>query len=298
MKLPLAVQRQEEQSNAMIEEIRQRQVAAAAGSEGEASNEPAQPAAPAAAPEPKQPEPPKEREDWKAQYCVLKGKYDAEVPRLIQQNRELKEELRSLRNTMQAAKAPVQDPAIPDPRAKFDPDLIDAVDRIAQQRAQEMVGPLAGAMQKSAYDRFVDKVAELVPDYQQIDLDPQFEVFMSEPDAFSGLTRQELLGDAASKMDAQRVVSFYRAFKSKVSGAVAPPVVPQAPQEPARQLPPVVPQQTGSPGAPAAKKVWTAAEVSAFYSAVSKGHYRGREAQASAIEDEIIAANREGRVRS
>lgn len=282
MDLPLAVRKQEEESNRLFEQM-QRALEAPPVVE-QVQQEPAQEEQPPTEPPP--PEPPKDREDWKFKYATLKGKYDAEVPRLHAQIRDLHEQMKALK-AQTAAPAATPEPI----EEEFDPKLVDAMKRIAEAKARELVEPVAASTQRAAFDRFVAYVRAAVPDQEQIDSDPQFDVFMSERDEFSGRTRQELLEDAVHAGDANRVIAFYRAFKSTVTGANPPPA------QPPRPAPPVTPPQSGVPGAPAPAKVYTRAEVAAFYSAVTKGHYRGREAEAEQIGAEVDRAFREGRVR-
>ena len=49
-------------------------------------------------------------------------------------------------------------------------------------------------------------------------------------------------------------------------------------------------------GAPAEKPVYTAAEITRFYTDVAAGRWRGRDAQRTAIDADIIQAQREGRI--
>jgi NADPH-dependent glutamate synthase beta subunit-like oxidoreductase len=51
------------------------------------------------------------------------------------------------------------------------------------------------------------------------------------------------------------------------------------------------PQQRSQP------KVWNDVDIRKFYSDLRRGVYRGREAEADAIDADIIRANAEGRVR-
>lgn len=49
-------------------------------------------------------------------------------------------------------------------------------------------------------------------------------------------------------------------------------------------------------GQPAEKPVYTAAEITKFYTDVAAGRWRGREQQQSAIDQDIMMAQREGRI--
>jgi hypothetical protein len=313
MRLPEAVRRQGEASDQLLEQYRKEgEVDVVAQADGpQATNDNAPPPAPQdTAPTegsaPQQPaaqapaqEPPKDRTDWKAKYHVLEGKYRAEVPRMAEEIRSLKAEIRELREKAQATPATPSTPPADDYRQKFDPELIDVIEKLAEQKAQALVGPVTQTVQKSAFEQFVDRVRKSVPDLDDIDAMHEFGDFMAERDVFSGRTRQDLLNEAAQGGDAERVIAFYDAFKSKLKGANPPPAEPPALayQPPAPPVAAVVPPQSGSPGAPAPAKIWTSSEIASFYASVTKGHYRGREAQVAQIEAEIRKAHMEGRIR-
>jgi hypothetical protein len=56
--------------------------------------------------------------------------------------------------------------------------------------------------------------------------------------------------------------------------------------------------KTAAPaGGPAEKPFFTTAQITQFYSAVNRGEYRGREDEQKQIENQIFAAQREGRIR-
>jgi hypothetical protein len=310
MKLPEAVRRQGEVSDQLLEQWRKErdQEGQPQGEQPAPDNAPTQPqdTAPTdgSAPQPhatNEPapsvEPPKDRTDWKAKYHVLDGKYRAEVPRMAEEIRGLKAEVRELREKQQTAPQ-VTPPAMADDyRQKFDPELVEMIERLAEQKAKQMVEPVTASVAKSSFDVFVDRVRSHVGNLDAIDSDPDFVGFMAQRDSFSGRSRQELLEDAVRAQDSERVVAFYDAFKSTVQGANPPPGVTTQTPPPAPPAAAVVPSQSGSPGAPAAAKVYTGGEIAAFYSAVTKGHYRGREALVNQIEADIRQAHMEGRVR-
>jgi hypothetical protein len=132
-------------------------------------------------------------------------------------------------------------------------------------------------------------------------------------DPFSGVVRQQLLNEAYAQGDAPRCASFFRAYLDQQQ--TAEPGLPSTPtaQTPAPAAPapaPAAGQPTlaefaapGRVGGPApvsaadGKRYWTQNEIKAFYRARVQGHFVGREAEASRLENDIIAAATEGRIR-
>jgi hypothetical protein len=78
------------------------------------------------------------------------------------------------------------------------------------------------------------------------------------------------------------------------------PAAPTAPPKPGLEslAAPGKARTSAQPNAPAEKQIITTADVNAFYDAVRKGYYNGREAEKNALEQELFAAQREGRVRA
>ncbi len=86
---------------------------------------------------------------------------------------------------------------------------------------------------------FEDRLAEVVPTYQQIDTDPRWHEWLSIVDPATGLVRQDLLNRHVSRFDAPRVAGMFSAFL-KDSGAApvsSPPVAPAASVAPANDAP-------------------------------------------------------------
>jgi hypothetical protein len=155
---------------------------------------------------------------------------------------------------------------------------------------------------------FFRRLGDAVPDYGTVNSDPRFHEWLLSPDPMTGIVRQTYLQDAQNSFDAQRAINIFLTFKQAfgasqqvVPAANAAPaqtnVVPmnsrQAELErqvaPGRRAP--APTPTGAQG-----RIWAPAEITAFYSDVRRGAFRGREADQRAIEADIFSAQREGRI--
>lgn len=295
-------------------------------------NPPAAPAAPAAAPpdnvtelHPDAPKP--ERTDWKQKYSVLKGKYDAEVPRLQGELRATQERLNSLEARLTAP------PAEPKPAApqatftqaeidEFGADLLDVIGRKAREIVQaeyvplvtslkqeissleQQVGTTSQRVRKQEQNEVFALLNREVQDWESINKDPAFAEWLDQLDPFAGRSRKTMMLEAFNANDARRVKAFFTGFLQE-NAAVRPDptVAPAAPAAPAattldlnQYVAPGTPKGGGQSGAPREKRTWTRPEISRFYSDVQKGHYRSRPEDKARIEADIVAATNDGRV--
>ena len=315
MAVPRQVQAQAERADQLIAEMQGNPTPANDPAQPSPTPEPQQdPQAstnqdPAHAPQPPAtPEPAKdERNDWKAKYLVLKGKYDSEVPRMSAEIRDLKGQLGNLQQQITTLKSnPAPDVNSGNTVASLndidlDPDMRAAIERVIEQRVsattqplQQQVRDLGQTEQDRNWNRFTGAVASEIPDYEAIDASPDFQAWVTDLDSFSGKSRADLLNEAIESMAAGRVIAIYRAFRAE-QGAPAPQ--PQGVVQPVPLANQVVPAPSGSSAPPPAQpKMISRKEVADFYADVTKGLYRGRETEAKQRQAEIEQAYREGRV--
>jgi hypothetical protein len=156
--------------------------------------------------------------------------------------------------------------------------------------------------QASAEQSFADKLTRAVPDWGRINDDPGFHEWLLTPDGMTGLQRQTYLADAEQSLDLQRVVSIFNAWKRE-SGAqttsVTPVPTPTATSNASKLEKQVAPgRASASVAAPSqrAEKQYSPADIAAFYKDKLQGKFKGREAEAIAIERDIFKAQGEGRV--
>jgi len=279
----------------------------------------APPVEPAPAPEPQpQPAPPATSDEtWEHKFRSLQGLFNKNVPELQGQVKTLTQRLEQALGALEAAKAAPkpQEPATQtvDPRdvENFGADLVDMVNRIAERRfgsvaqqveakfgeLQKMLGTveqrLEGTTQTvavTAEQAFFDKLTKQVPEWESINANPAFLAWLADSDPVYGVPRQRALDSAREQLDVGRIVSVFRAFAPATSSA---PVV-RNPVD--RQVSP----RAGAANAPAAapsQVMFSQKQISDFYNDVAKGKFRGREAEATAIEQSVNTAIAEGRVR-
>lgn len=261
------------------------------------------------------------REDWKAKYLTLQGKYDAEVPRLSTELKaanaritELTAEVSRLKAEIDskaapAPAAPTAEPGIeipPEIRELLGEDAAKAVQKIALDTARAQIAPVekkADAAAKTAEeieaeraaaerDRFLSTLRQQVPNYQEIDAREDWKAWLAEADPFSGRQRQALITAAVHALDHQRVANFFKAFMA--SAGIADPASPKpSPGVPAHLEEPA---PSGRPAAPTVtKKVWKKSEVTDAYKRIALGKLTREEA--ASLQAELVAAVRENRIK-
>lgn len=274
---------------------------------------------PPAAPEPVPTVPPVDN-----RYEVLKGKYNAEVPRLHEENNRLAKLMEvqeaELQRLRQAAQRPPEPPA-PLVTTKdsddFGADMVDMVHRVALDTITKALIPrinaevaeikakiatietgmvnVAQKQNMTAEDRFYEELTRQVSDWQEVNVNPQWLAWLGTFDDMLGGTRQQALDAAASELNVKRTVAIFNQFKKEHQVAAPQAATPPAPR-PAQQVSP--PRgATAAPAAQAPENIWTESSIKAFYRDVQMGRFRGRESEMQQIEADLDAAYSEGRIR-
>jgi hypothetical protein len=175
------------------------------------------------------------------------------------------------------------------------------VDQVAQHTQQ-----VGARVARSDQQSVLTQLADAVPNWEELNGDQGFLEWLDQVDPFSGYKRGALLNQAYKSHDGPRVVAFFSGYL-KEHAVVTPPAVPATPAAPT----PVQPQkrldQLVAPGTPktgaagtqdgSGKRVWSRAEIGSFYSDVQAGRFKGTPDQRKALEADIFAAQREGRIR-
>lgn len=249
--------------------------------------------------------------DYEQKYKTIQGMYNAEVPRLQSQNRSMESDLVALKEQVRALSQAAQQAAKPAAKQATDPkdieafgaDLIDMVQRQASAshaalrdefaaRITALEATVNGVSQKandSLESQFYASLRAMVPDWQQINTDERWLAWLGEEDPTFGLPRQAALERAHSIKDAGRVAALFVQFKN---------ALPKPKQESLDSQ--VAPTSTGAPTpttqAEAPRQRISQKFVQSFYREVAQNKYRGREAEAARIENEINLAAAEGRI--
>lgn len=271
---------------------------------------------------PPEPKPTPPAEDWEQKYKALQGKYNAEVPRMAGELREMKQQMQQLMNAQakpaEASKeeAPKKDVVSEQDLVDYGEDLVDFIRRIAKAEAasatatltpklETIQGQVQQSSQRQATNSVYSKLDTDVQDWREINKSAEFLDWLATMDPYAGDYRKNLLGQAFENGDAERVVAFFRGYKAERQ-AVAPTPTPATPApEPAQQPQVSLEQLAGPTGGPTQGSVntqpeqapnWTRGQIANFYNDVNAGVFAKDPDRKAQIEASIAAALREGRI--
>lgn len=295
---------------------------------------PATPPAQSTPPEPPQPQPPAPAQgdenltadQWRHRFLSMQGRYNQaaqSIGVLQEQLQELSDENMRMQQHVRTSVPQVPQPqALPsgltaEEVAAYGPELVDVIQRTARaalmpdlQNTQNSVRQVNQQVQRVTVGGVYQVLDQKIPDWRAINISPRFKSWCGSRDVYSGAVRGELLRSAFQAADAPRVLAFFKGFldEEQATGQLPDPSLqpqpPAAPRQAAMTLeqlaaPGRAKPATGdnNPGTPADKPIFTRDQIKAFYSAVRQNHYAGREPEKNALEQQIFAAQREGRVR-
>lgn len=258
---------------------------------------------------------------YEQRWRTLQGMYNAEVPRLHSQNRELAarvnelEKLLSSLNTQQPSQASVEK-LITDKDVEEYGDSIDVMRRVSREEAaayQSRINQLeqlvrnmqASVLPKveqlsqrqavSAEQVFWSELNSYVPDWRSINESQDFQSWLLEVDPLTGMARQTYLEDAQRNLDARRVANFFTSWSGNSGQSVAHSNRKASATQLEKQVAPGKGKATSA--APVAAQVtYSPTDIKTFFDEVRAGRYKGREAERDRIERDIFAAQREGRI--
>lgn len=263
-------------------------------------------------PTPTPTEPVVAEETWQQKYKTLKGMYDAEVPRLHADLRDLKAQVDNLRK---AAETKPVEPAKPKTAEKlvtdadveaFGSDLIEVQRKVAREVAAEFRGELDAMRAENEKLReqlmstgtqvseasFEQRLYRMVPDFEAVNADPKWIAWLNEVDPLLRAPRSTVAQQAFNRGDAEGVAHYVSMFKQSIK-----PVEPAADktEELERQLQP----NRGAASTPPTSqkgKVYTNADIEKMFRKATDLGVKGRVEEARKLEAEIDAAYMEGRV--
>ncbi|MEL7638199.1 MAG: hypothetical protein AAGU21_01025 [Solidesulfovibrio sp.] len=262
-------------------------------------------------------------EGWKTRFHVLQGKYDAEVPNLQRQLRDLEARYAGLL----AEHSALQRDAAGNKRAEADPqgmakaldpdafgdygeefqnlvkefqratgELAAAKDKIAALEGR--VGDVSQQQASTAAQTFVSQLDAKLPSWREWNDDPRWHDWLLKSDRATGIVRQAILERAEKAHDVERIKELFTLWRESLSEA-APDKGKGGANAPDKRLERLVTpgKAAGSPSPGKAERVWSSGEIKEFYRKKAGGLYAGREEEAKALEEDILLASKEGRVR-
>lgn len=242
--------------------------------------------------------PPPVTEEWEHRFKVLQGKYNSEVPRYATENRDLKTRLEQIESEVTQLKAKPPEPLVTSQEIdEYGEGLIDVARRIAREELNAKQGEidslkvqvqnLSDVSVNTVKNDFFKNLNSIYPDWQKVNEDPNFLVWLDSVDELTGETKQSLLSKAEQARDATRVAKFFASYTKTLETWAANSSNSLEQQ--------IVPSTNKAPTAPPSKRVWTRSEITDFYDRMRRGAVS--DSDAIAIEADLNAASIEGRIR-
>jgi len=273
---------------------------------------------------------------WHRRYRSMKGRYDHELPRYKHSLDQANQRIMELTAQARSTPAPVPPaPTVSDGPVSNDtllasgftqdeidmwgPEMAQSIYRVSAKMASAATAHINGRVaqiQNSTLEQeaavMFDTLAKQVPTWREVNTDPRFLTWLALPDPMSGVIRQELLSKAFEENKSSRVVAFFKGFLSEeppaapavpssvpptpVPTAVIPAPAPRSQRIPLEALAAPGGARSSAQPAPTEKPHYTPAGIGQFLDQKARGLWRGREAEADAIEADIFLAQSEGRV--
>ena len=248
---------------------------------------------------------------WQQKYRTLEGKYSAEVPRLNAQVKDLMAQLNQLQEAMRKPEPKKEEPEIQklvtdaDVEA-FGSDLIEVQRKVAREVAMEFKKDIDALRAENADMRekltqtgsqvgavsFDTRLYQLVPDFEEINVDPKWVAWLEEVDPILRGPRKLVAQEAFNRGDVEAVRDYVKMFRQ----TLAPSDKSNAKQaELERQI---QPNRSASSAPPSSQKgrIFTTKDIEKMFEKAAKLNATQKFDEAIKLEAEIDAAYMEGRV--
>ena len=268
----------------------------------------------------------KENETVEQRYKTLQGMYNAEVPRLHAEKRDMANRVSQLEQLLAGMQQPKTEPVpkaeapklITDADVEEYGDSIEVMRRVskeetsaAEQKLKQLekqiealqtnvlprVEQVAANQVKTSEQAFWSELSTTVPDWRDMNDNQDFQNWLLEIDPLTGISRQTYLEDAQRNLDVGRVTNFFNAWKGNNGSEsnAQPNRKAQSSNELKKQVSPGKGKSSGKPQSNS-NKTYSPDDIKSFFDDVRKGNYRNKEEERDRIERDIFAAQREGRI--
>lgn len=293
----------------------------------EAKPDEAKPTEPVVAEVKKPADPPKPTEvkpvetDWEQKYKTLQGMFDSQVPTLHKQNKDLAAQLQQMQDQIKVLQKPAE--KTPEPErlvtdkdvTEYGQELIDVQRRVAKEVFRESVVPLQAELAKRdaeiselkasltktggdvATVSFEQRLAQAVPDFSQLNVDPKWVAWLDEKDPYTGEPRRnfaEYVYNAGDVTKLKQVVDFYKESTGLTKQTTERQ---QRKAELERQITPTRANSQQSTDPTTETRIYTEREMEVGFTQVRKLNTAGKYEEAAKLEAELSLAYMENRVR-
>lgn len=217
--------------------------------------------------------------DWEQRFKVIEGKYRAEIPRLAEENRELRARFEEAVKALEDANKPKpqETKLVTDADVEaFGSDLVDMVRRASREEFEALSKKFAAELEarfgavtekvarteqvvaKTAKEKFWENVLHEHPDFDAVNNDQRWFDYLDSRAPGSRFTRRAMADDAITAMDAVALNELVKAFKEAHAAPVAKPTPKPKPNLTAQVAPNT--SSASTPSADPAGRIWTAQE--------------------------------------
>lgn len=255
----------------------------------------------------------KDQEDWKLRYTNLRSSRDENLYKAKRELVKAQETINDLHSQIESLRT--AQPKV-DPLAGVFTDedtdalgeaTIEAMRRATSKATEAATRPLqeqlemerkarlesnkmqAENTQREVYNIFLSRIAKAVPDWEEINYDPEFVEFMSQED-LDGTPRKTYFAEAEAQGNAALIIRYMQEYKgtrpAPKEDKLAKKVTPLGEDAGATQL-----------KDPEKVTVITREYINKFYDDLARGRYKGRHTEAQEIESRIDKATMEGHIR-
>ncbi|MBP6581911.1 MAG: hypothetical protein KA204_00315 [Chromatiaceae bacterium] len=239
-------------------------------------------------------------EKWESRYRHLQGKYDAELPRLHAQIKELHAILAQRPEPQAPPQQAEPERYVTDEDvANYGDDYIDVHRRITLDTVRDLKTELATL--KAQLERtgeqvgtvsFETKLAQAVPDFETINSNPEWVGWLNEVDPILRGPRRLVAQAAYARGDVEAVKAYVDLWKQLHAQPVTEPKADRQ-QELRRQ---VQPSRTTASAPATSAKLYSMAQATEVFDKMQRLVAQGRIEEANRLDAEISAAYNEGRV--
>lgn len=263
-------------------------------------------------------------DDFKQKYNTLRGKYDAEVPRLYEQVRDLTSQIDQLRTQLIEKEKPSEPTKSEEKvsyvtdadREEFGEELIDVQRRVAREVAaeyeqklqaqSEVIEDLKNRVNQTGTQLgemgFAQRLNALVPDFPQVDRDERWAAWLNEYDPMLRGPRRHQAKAAFDNGDAEAVAHYVQMFKESLGTTGEKPANEAGDTRQTELQKQVAPNRSAGNASRQSSsqnaKIYSQREAENAWQKITALNIRGKPEEAAKLEAEITAAYMENRVRS
>lgn len=245
-------------------------------------------------------------EDWEHKYKVIKGKYDKEVPRLHKEIKSLKREKNDLLRRISLLESVIAQMQSSQPQRASEhvqqaqeddeelellkkeyPEVYKAVSKLLDKKLRTVEDNVKRYSASVAEQAFYSQLDALVPQWRELNTDPDFLDWLQEDEGDTGFTRHQLMLMAFDRRDANGVARWFRKYLNSLNssnGSEPPAMRNISPQS----------RKTSADTKATSKRFFKESEVKEFYKLAALNKISPEEK--ARVEKEILQAIMEDRI--